>query len=169
MFNLILIMGAVMCLADGSQDGTKTGSVRVLLVTGMDHPAHDWQKTAPALRSILESDPRFKVAIVEDPEVLATELVFDYNLVVLHFRNDRPLHREKQMRDNLLRHVRDGGGLVVVHFACGAFGNWPQYRDLVGKVWDQKNTHDPRGPFAVHIVDTSHSITSRYEGFRGRR
>lgn len=131
----------------------------VLVVTGVDHPAHDWKTSAPALREVLERDRRCTVKVVEDPEVLATDLLFDYDLVVLHFRNDKPLRREKQARANLARFVRDGKGLVVLHFACGAFGDWPEFVTLAGRVWDTKNTHDPRGPFTVRLVRTDHPIT----------
>lgn len=133
--------------------------IRVLVVTGVDHPAHNWKTSAPALRSVLEKDRRCEVRIIEDPELLADEEVFQYDVVCLHFRNDRPLRREKQIRTNLTRFVQEGRGLMVLHFACGAFGDWPQYLDLAGKVWDKKNTHDPRGPFTVKIVNTTHPVT----------
>jgi type 1 glutamine amidotransferase len=46
--------------------------IRVLMITGVDHPAHHWTLTAPAVRQILTNDERFEVRIVETPEVLAT-------------------------------------------------------------------------------------------------
>ncbi len=139
---------------------------RVLLVTGVDHPAHHWQTTAPAIREILQQDHQFAVRIVEQPDVLASESIFDYDVVFLHFRNDKPLAREQRVRMNLVRFVKQGGGLVALHFACGAFGDWPEYRDLVGKVWDGKNTHDPRGPFTVRITDSTHAITQGMRDFQ---
>jgi type 1 glutamine amidotransferase len=132
---------------------------RVLLVTGVDHPAHNWQITAPAILDILAEDNQFTVRIVEQPELLASEMIFDYDLAFLHFRNDKPLAREERVRKNLTRFVKQGGGLVALHFACGAFGDWPEFRNLVGKIWDGKNTHDPRGPFTVRITKSDHVIT----------
>jgi type 1 glutamine amidotransferase len=132
---------------------------RVLLVTGVDHPAHNWQTTAPAIRDVLQQNNQFAVRIVEHPDLLASDMIFDYDVVFLHFRNDRPLDREQRVRKNLIRFVKQGGGLVALHFACGAFGDWPEYRHLVGRVWDGENTHDPRGPFTVQIVDPEHAIT----------
>lgn len=133
--------------------------IRVLVVTGVDHPAHNWKTSAPAVRAVLEKDHRCEVRIIEDPELLADEEMFQYDVVCLHFRNDRPLRREKQIRANLTKFVQEGRGLMVLHFACGAFGDWPQYSDLAGRVWDKKNTHDPRGPFTVKIVNTTHAVT----------
>jgi type 1 glutamine amidotransferase len=139
--------------------------VRVLLVTGVDHPAHDWKTTAPAVRAVLERDRRFEVRIVEDPEVLAADVLFDYDVVLLHFRNETPLRRDRQARANLVRFVEGGRGLVLIHFACGAFGDWPGFRDLAGRVWDGKNTHDPRGPFTVKVVNPTHPVTRGMHDF----
>jgi type 1 glutamine amidotransferase len=139
--------------------------VRVLLVTGVDHPAHHWKETAPALRGLLEKDGLCTVRIVEDPEVLGTGLVFDYDVVLLHFRNEKPLARENEARANLARLVKEGRGLVLIHFACGAFGDWPEFGELAGMIWDGKNTHDPYGPFVVHIADPRQPITRGLSDF----
>ena len=140
--------------------------VRVLLVTGVDHPAHNWKVTAPALKRVLEQDGRCVVRVVEDPDVLATNAVFDHDLILLHFRNEQPLPHEAQARANLQRLVQEGRGLVLIHFACGAFGDWPGFGELAGMVWDTKNTHDPHGPFDVRIVNSHHPITAGLRDFR---
>lgn len=142
-----------------------TDQIRVLMITGVDHPAHHWMMTAPAIREILSHDERFEVRIVEMPEVLATDLIFDFDLLFLHFKNNDALAREDVARANLARFVREGGGLTVLHFACGAFEDWPEYGELAGRVWDRKNSHDPRGPFMVEIADAEHVITTDMEDF----
>lgn len=141
------------------------GPVRVLIVAGVDHPGHDWKQTAPALRAVLEQGDRCAARIVEDPEVLGTDLAFDYDAVVLHFRNEAPLRREAQARANLERFVAEGHGLVLIHFACGAFGDWPEFGRLAGMVCDRETTHDPRGPFAVQLTETAHPITRGMRDF----
>ena len=141
-------------------------ALRVWLVTGVDHKAHDWKKSTPVLRELLEEEKRLNVRIFEDPEWLASDVLFDYDVVLLHFKNFQPFKREEQMRANLSKFAKDGGGLVVLHFACGAFEDWPEYRNLVGKVWDRKNTHDPRGPFTVNVVEKDHPITRGLTDFR---
>jgi len=142
-----------------------TDKIRVLLITGVDHPAHHWTMTAPAIREVLAHDERFEVRIVETPEVLATDLIFDFDLLFLHFKNYDALAREDMARANLVRFVREGGGLAVLHFACGAFEDWPEYGELAGRVWDRKNSHDPRGPFTVEIANVKHPITFGMEDF----
>lgn len=145
--------------------GDDVKPIQVLLVTGVDHPAHDWNKTTPVICELLEKDKQFAVRVIRDPNLLESEAVFDVDVVFLHFRNDQPLAQEQQVRANLSRYVEQGGGLVALHFACGAFGDWPEYRNLVGKVWDGKNAHDPRGPFTVELTDTEHPITQGMSDF----
>ncbi|MBM4001114.1 MAG: ThuA domain-containing protein [Planctomycetes bacterium] len=149
--------------AAAAEPGAKP--VRVLLVTGVDHPAHDWNKSTPVLVDLLEKDGRFTVRVLRDPALLAPKDVWDVDLVFLHFRNDKPLADESAIRENLAAFVKRGGGLFVLHFASGAFGDWPEYRQIVGRVWDGKNTHDPRGPFTVHVVDNDHPVTRGMSDF----
>ena len=95
----------------------------------------------------MEQDPRIEARIVEDPEFLASPLVADYDVILLEFYNPQPLRHQAEAQKNLAQLVEQGKGLVVLHFSCGAFSTWPEYSDLAGRIWDRKNTHDPRGPF----------------------
>ena len=137
---------------------------RVLIVTGGD-TAHDWKKTSPVVRATLEQDPRIEARIVDDPEFLASPLVADYDVILLEFYNRQPLRHQAEAQKNLAQLVQQGKGLVVLHFSCGAFSDWPEYADLAGRVWDRKTTHDPRGPFNVKIIDRQHPITRGMEDF----
>lgn len=140
-------------------------SPKALIITGVDHPAHDWKATGPVVRDLLRT-AGFEPRLVEDPEVLGTDLIFDYDLLVLHFRNEQPLARNAQAQANLSRFVKDEGrGLVLIHFACGAFPDWPGFGELAGMVWDTVNTHDPRGPFDVRVVAPSHPVTAGLADF----
>jgi uncharacterized protein len=151
---------AAIVAAPGQQPTVKPAPkpVRVLLVTGVDYGGHLWKETAPAVRKVLEQDKRLEVRIVEDPDFLASPAVADYDVIFLHFKNYQPLKHEKEARENLVNLVKQGKGLVLFHFACGAFENWPDFADLAGKVWDKKNDHDPRGPFTVQIAQPNHPI-----------
>ncbi len=132
---------------------------RVLLVTGIDHPAHDWGQTAPALADVLRKDGRLKVEVVNDPNFLSSSKLHDYDVVVLHFMNWERQLPGAEAGENLAKFVRGGKGLVLTHFACGAFGGWPEFRNLAGRVWDaQKRPHDPYGSFKVEIKDANHPV-----------
>lgn len=161
----LVAVSATAAAATAPPDNGQPAPVRVLIVTGVDHSAHHWKDTAPTLKRVLELDGRCAVQIVEDPDVLATDRVFKYDVVVLHFRNEKPLPRENQARANLERLVKEGRGLVLIHFACGAFGDWPGFGELAGMIYDREHTHDPHGPFDVHITDSQHPITKGMTDF----
>jgi len=159
---LLVAVGAVPVFARAAEEPP----VRVLLVTGVDYQGHHWKETAPALRKVLEESPRLEVRIADDLEFLATDVIFDYDVIFLHFKNYDEPKRKAEIEKNLVRFVDQGGGLMLLHFACGAFPSWDGFVDLAGRVWDpKKRPHDPRGPFTVRIVDHQHPVTKGLEDF----
>lgn len=145
---------------------------QVLIVTGEDYVGHKWQETAPVLKEDIEADSRLRVTVLDDLKRLATANLGDYDAVVMHFKNYDPNVPGRTGFENLERFVRQGGGLVVVHFACGAFEESKQdFGKLAGQVWfgakppAGRFQHDPRGPFTVHITDHNHPITNGLDDF----
>jgi uncharacterized protein len=137
-------------------------SARVLLVTGIDYPGHPWKETAPALKAILEQDRRLTVRVVEDPGFLDSAALTNYDVVILHFMDWETPGPGEAARENLRRFVAGGKGLMLTHFACGAWDNseWPEFARLAGRIWDPKlRGHDPHGTFRVEIADAEHPIT----------
>ncbi len=139
---------------------------KVVMVTGIDYPGHKWQETAPVLAAELRKDPRLKVDVVETPAFLASEKLADYDVAVLHFMNWETPDPGDKARQNLVDFAKKGGGLVAVHFACGAFQGWPEFEKLVGRVYDPNmRPHDPHGAFEVRIADANHPITQGLKPF----
>ena len=144
----------------------KKQPARVLIVTGIDHPAHNWRKTGPALAEVLGKDPRLQPRLVEDPHFLDSSAVQGYDVVVIHFMPWQKPTPGPKARANLRKFVAGGKGLFVIHFGCGAFQDWPEYRNLAGRVWDPKaRAHDPGGPFRVNITDVDHPVTRGLKSF----
>jgi type 1 glutamine amidotransferase len=131
----------------------------VLIVTGIDYPGHHWWETTPALEEELGRDPRMRVAVLQDPYKLDVTDLGGYDVLLLHFMNWEKPDPNDKAKQNLRRFVERGGGLVIIHFACGAFQGWPEYAALAGRVYDRTNTHDARGPFTVNLVNTNHPLT----------
>jgi type 1 glutamine amidotransferase len=156
-------------LAAGPASAAVTESrwtANVLIVTGIDHPAHNWRQTAPVLAEILRIDTRLEVRVVEDPHFLDSSALQRYDVIVLHFMSWEQPTPGPKARANLRKFVQDGKGLFIVHFGCGAFRDWPEFRNLAGRIWDPKaRAHDPRGPFRVDITDVLHSITQGLQPF----
>jgi type 1 glutamine amidotransferase len=104
--------------------------------------------------------------VVEDPSFLGSPEIDGFDVIVLHFMNwERPAPGA-EARGKLRAFVDGGKGLVLVHFACGAFQDWPEFLDLAGRVWDPKlRAHDPKGSFRVEITNTEHPITQGMTSF----
>jgi type 1 glutamine amidotransferase len=144
----------------------KGQQVRILILTGMEYPGHPWRLTAPFIRDILRKDPRLQATVQEDPNFLASAKLHDYDAIVLNYMNWQTPDPGPQARSNLQKAVDSGKGLFLVHFACGAFQDWPEFRKLAGRVYDPKlRGHDPRGPFRVNIISADHAITKGLESF----
>ncbi len=145
---------------------SKSSAARVLLVTGQDYPGHLWRLTAPALAALLQKDSRLQVRTIEDPHFLESPALEHYAAIVLHFMNWEQPAPGLKARENLRQFVANGKGLLLVHFACGAFQDWPEFGKLVGRVYDPKlRPHDPRGPFKVRIANGQHPITQDLADF----
>lgn len=165
-FATAALTAALPTLGAAAPAGAKPAPAKILLVTGNDYPGHPWKETAPALRDLLQKDARLQVRVVEDPHVLDSRALQDYDAVVLHFMNWETPSPGEAARDNLRRFVEAGKGLMLVHFACGAWQDWPEFRNLAGRAWDPKlRPHDPRGPFRVEIADPEHPITKGLQPF----
>jgi type 1 glutamine amidotransferase len=139
---------------------TSTNQIKILLVTGQDYPGHPWRETTPVLRKHLEQDKRFLVRVIEDPHFLASRALTNYDVILLHFMNWEQPSPGDRARQNLAAFVRGGKALVLVHFACGAWQDWPEFVELAGRVWNPKlRGHDPRGKFTVTPTSAEHPIT----------
>ncbi len=146
--------------------GDPSAAKRVLIVTGEDYPGHHWRETTPVLVAHLEKDPRLQVTTLEDLKALAGVDLGKYDTVVVAFKNYDPAVPGPEAQQHLDRFVRNGGGLVLVHFACGAFQEWPDFVKLAGRVWNPKmRAHDPYGAFRVEFTKEEHPITRGMKPF----
>ncbi|MDR1479022.1 MAG: ThuA domain-containing protein [Planctomycetaceae bacterium] len=145
----------------------ETAKIRVLVVTGEDHPSHNWREVAPILRNNLNTDKAIDCRLSDDLEMLGTDVIFDYDVLVCYFKNYKPLKRDEQVKKNLTTFIENGGGLVLIHFTCGAFEGELWFEQIVGRVWDpKKRAHDPYGEFEVEYVDNKHPITNGLKNFK---
>ncbi|MEX0712209.1 MAG: ThuA domain-containing protein, partial [Pirellulales bacterium] len=146
--------------------GDAAAPIKTLILTGHNHPAHDWRATTKALQAAFQRDPRFDVSVVVDPELLAQESLAEYDLLVQNYVNWERPGLGDESKAALLKFVESGKGLAVVHFANGAFLDWPEYRKLARRVWiEGKSGHDNYGPFTVHFTGRRHPITEGLHDF----
>lgn len=163
---IILTAGCHQAGVAPAESRNKPQNKKVLIVTGIDYPGHKWELTAPVLAQAIGADKRLVVTVIEEPNDLASDKLGDYDVIVLHFMNWEVPGPGPQARANLQNVVRSGKGLMLIHFACGAFQDWPQFVELAGRVWDPKlRGHDPHGKFNVRITDGQHPAMKGMKDF----
>jgi type 1 glutamine amidotransferase len=140
---------------------------KVLIITGDDVRVHDWVTTVAATREILNETKQFDVNVVGTPSVLDdAKRLSGVSVVFLLMANVQTPTLSDVGKANLLAYVKAGGGFVAQHYASSSFKEWPEFRELCGRVWVAKTSgHGPRSTFAVQIVDRAHAITQGVPDF----
>ena len=162
----VAAIASVVLLAAEEQPAAPMPVKRVLIVTGYDYPGHKWRETTPVLREAIGKDKRLEVSVTEDAKFLASPELKKYDAIVLHYMNWQAPGPGADAQENLRKTVEAGTGLVLVHFACGAFQGWTEFVKVAGRVWDPKiRPHDPYGPFHVNVSDQKHPITAGMKSF----
>ena len=165
---VVLTMVVVGCVTGTKLPGSAlSGHAKILVLTGNEYPGHKWQETAPLIAKFLGIDQRLTATVNADPQFLASPQVHEYDAIVLNYLNWKCPDPGEKARANLKKFVEDGKGLIVVHNACAAFGDWPEIREIFGRAWNPKRVHghDPHGSFRVEIANTDHPITKGLKSF----
>ena len=140
------LLGLVVCLfgalAGPAQSAEK---IRVLIVDGQNN--HNWRATTPVLKKILEDSGRFTVAVssnlkpgdkpgeVQDTVPFPPDLT-QYDVLLSNYNG---ANWPNEFQKNLDERLKAGKiGLVIVHAANNAFGNWPEYNLMIGMGWRSK-------------------------------
>lgn len=157
---LTLVAGIISVENGLAADPAQT--IRVLLITGDDvTPAHNWREVSQALRETLNASGRFDVRVCEDTAVLESAAALGrYDLVLLHVYNAKTPTLGPAAKENLVKFVSSGKGLVVSHLSSASFKEWEEFRKLCGRYWVMgKSGHGPRAPFKARVVKKDHPIT----------
>jgi type 1 glutamine amidotransferase len=120
----------------------------VLIVDGQNN--HDWRRTTPLLRQILEASGRFSVEVVTAPRrgnMAGFRPRFtDYQVVVSNYNGARWSSETEQAFE---AYVAGGGGFVPYHAANNAFPDWPAYNRICG-LGGWNNRTEKSGPLAYY-------------------
>lgn len=142
-------------------------SRKVLLITGDDYAGHHWRKTSLALAKALLEDTSMEVIVTESPSVLASPWLDYFDVIILHFKNySERLPLDKECQNGLRDFLGRRKGVVLTHFACGAFQEWDGFEQIAGRVWNPSfRAHDPYGTFTVRVIDKNHPVSLGMEDF----
>jgi uncharacterized protein len=142
-----IVIAFLLLLAGGAvAQNPENIQLRALLVTGQSN--HNWQVSAPALKTMLEDSGMFLVDVAQTPAPGQDMSGFmpqfaAYSVIVLNYAGDPwPESTQKAFVD----YVANGGGVVVVHEANNAFPDWPEFNEITGLGgWGNRN--ESHGPY----------------------
>ncbi len=142
--------------------------IKVLLVTGDDvQLAHNWREVSSALRGLLQTEGKFDVRVCEDTGVLDSASSLErYDLVFLAMYNAKTPTLSPGAKENLVKFVSGGKGLVISHLSSASFKEWDEFGKLCGRHWVMgKSGHSARGTFKARIVNKDNPITAGLSDF----
>jgi type 1 glutamine amidotransferase len=106
--------------------------IRALIVDGQNN--HNWREGSPVMKRALEATGLFTVDVATAPPEKSDLGGFKpdfaaYQVIVDNYNGDE---WPTATRQAFLDYVKGGGGLVVVHAADNAFGNWEEFNKVIG-------------------------------------
>ena len=82
------------------------------------------------------------------------------------FRDEWAMELSETARQSLKNHVQGGGGLLGLHTASICFDTWPEWRDLLGAMWQWGKSHHPEiGDINVSVDPDAHVLVNGLEDF----
>lgn len=141
-------------------------ALKVLILTGQNN--HNWKETTPRLQKILTDSRRFIVDVTEHPEQCSPDTFAKYNVILSNWNSfgNAPIKDwPTPTKEALLKFVRDGGGLVVVHAGGCMFPDWTDFHKMIGATWGKGTGHGARHMFEVKITEPNHPITQGMKSF----
>jgi len=110
--------------------------MRALIIDGQNN--HDWRKTTPVLKKILEDSGLFQVDVLTSPPKDGDFSTFRpefarYQLIVGNY-NEFPAGNKwpDEVKTAFEKYMNAGGGYVSYHAADNAFPDWPDYNLMIG-------------------------------------
>jgi len=161
----------------GAGAAAQAKSVKVLIITG-DH-GHDWKKTTPFLKDLLEKAGH-NVDVTESPGRDLTPARLDrYDVLLLNYRNTPGGAKANPdsvwtdaAKNAFTQAVKNGKGLVVYHHASSAFVGPSEFDREFEKViaggWRKQGHHGKMHEFTV-TVRKDHPITRNISQFKHGR
>jgi uncharacterized protein len=183
-----LLLGAALTVLIPSVAFGQAGSttkLKALIVDGQNNHKN-WPDTTKMMKKYLEQTGLFTVDVAttapKGSDASFKPEFKKYAVVVSNYNGDAwPKETQAAFAD----YVKGGGGFVVVHAANNAFGDWPEYNEMIGLGgWGGRNEksgpyvyfdeagklvrdtsqgagghHGPQRPFSVIVRDAEHPIT----------
>lgn len=116
--------------------------IKVMIIGGQNN--HDWKKSTPFLKEMLDKNGHFEAVVNNAPANFTTPEAgqawqprfSDFGCVLLDYNGQMWPDRVKE---DFVKYVAGGGGVVVVHAANNAFTGWKDFEQMVGLLWRAKD------------------------------
>ena len=131
-------------------------SIETLLVTGKNN--HDWKRSAPFCRDLLQGTHKFNVQMTENPsETLAdNKALSKYALIFVDYNGPAWSDAAK---NNFVAAIAKGAGVCILHAANNAFTGWKEFEEICALAWREGTAHGAYHEFDIKITDAGHPIT----------
>lgn len=157
------------CLIVITTCGLRAGTeIKVLIVDGPQQ-YHNYKKTTPVLKQILEKDPRFKVALSRSSKESCQDGSYrpdftQYDVVVIN-EGFGAANWPKATQRDFEEYIAGGGGMVSYHAANNSWPKWEAYNRMTGiGGWAGRN--EKSGPY-LYINDAGEIIRDTSKGRGG--
>jgi uncharacterized protein len=131
--------------------------ITTLLLTGANN--HDWRRSAPYCRTLLESSGRFSVKLSEQPDEALMNTALEQTQLFFLDYNGPPWSEQAQER--FTARIAGGVGLVILHAANNSFPGWRDYEAMCGLLFREAegSGHGDFHTFTVTPEAPEHPIT----------
>jgi type 1 glutamine amidotransferase len=122
--------------------------IKVMILDGESGGAyHKWQLTTPVLKKELEETGLFQVDVATAPKAGEDFSNFkpDFAKYQVVLANYDAANWPDDLKASFETYMKNGGGLVVVHAADNAFGQWAEYNKMIG-MGGWRNRDEKAGP-----------------------
>jgi type 1 glutamine amidotransferase len=141
---------------------TAAEKLKALIVDGQNNHAV-WPKTTKMMKKYLEETDLFTVDVATtapkgtDPNFKPE--FSKYDVVVSNYNGAA---WPDETREAFLEYMKNGGGLVIVHAANNAFGQWKEYNEIIGLGgWEGRN--ETSGPY-VYLTEEGKTVRDTSKG-----
>ena len=168
--SILLLLGYVCSCNEstGPKAGVpeQRGKIKAVVVTG----GHGFEKEP--FFAVFDGcdDVEYTEARQQDhSEIFEDVSAWDCDVIVLYNMTQQI---SPKRRENFLKLLRRGVGLVTLHHSIAAFQQWPEYQKIIGGKYYLKATEEHEAgtykhdvDFTVHIEDATHPITRGMSDF----
>jgi hypothetical protein len=150
-FIALITVAGFLALAGFPSVRAENKPIKVMVISGQNN--HDWKKSTPFLKAMLDKDGHFEAVVNNSPPAGAPREAWDawqpkfadVRCVLLDYNGEMWPERVKK---DFVDYVAGGGGVVVIHAANNAFTGWKEFEQMVGLLWRPKEFG-----FSIYIDD----------------